>query len=157
MRIPIQISAKSQNVSTLALVDSGAEGQFIDTDFAKQNHIPLHKLAQPIPVRNVDGSPNSKGPITHYAIRRTLLEGKTIFTRYLATALGKQSVILGLPWLRRFNPKINWSQGTLEINRVSVVMELSWSNATSENKTLMELVPASYHEFLPQFDKKEAE
>ena len=66
MRIPIQISAKDQTVSTQALIDSGAEGQFIDLDFAKLHRIPLHKLDTPIPVRNVDNTPNSRGPITHY-------------------------------------------------------------------------------------------
>ena len=33
MRIPIQIGAKGEPVSTHALIDSGAEGQFIDVNF----------------------------------------------------------------------------------------------------------------------------
>ena len=66
MRIPIQISAKKQTVSTLALIDSGAEGQFIDINFAKTHQIPLHKLGTPIPVRNVDTHqmPGDQLPIT---------------------------------------------------------------------------------------------
>lgn len=157
MRIPIQISAKKQTVSTLALIDSGAEGQFIDINFAKTHQIPLHKLGTPIPVRNVDNTPNARGPITHYAIRRTILEGKTIFARYLATSLGKQTIILGLPWLRRLNPKINWTEGTVEINRVLVAMELARNQATTDTKTLEQQIPAFYHEYLTQFDKKSAE
>ena len=157
MRIPIQISAKEQIVSTHALIDSGAEGQFIDTNFAKAHRIPLHKLATPIPVRNVDNTPNSQGPITHFTIRRTFLEGKMVFTRYLATSLGKQTIILGLPWLRRLNPKINWSKGTVEINRVSVAMELARNKAVTDTKTLEQQVPSFYHDYLAQFDKKTAE
>ena len=148
MRIPIQISAKEQIVSTHALIDSGAEGQFIDINFAKTHRIPLHKLDVPIPVRNVDNTPNSQGPITHYAIRCTFLNQKLVFIWYLATLLGKQTIILGLPWLRRLNPKINWSQGTVEINRVSVAMELARNNAVTKTKTLEQQIPSFYHEYL---------
>jgi hypothetical protein len=27
--------------------------------------------------------------------------------------LGNQKVILGLPWLRKHNPELNWKEGTL--------------------------------------------
>jgi len=30
--------------------------------------------------------------------------------RFLVTALGKQQVILGYPWLEKANPKINWKK-----------------------------------------------
>ena len=44
MRIPIQIGAKGEPVSTYALIDSGAEGQFIDVNFAKKNKLSLFPL-----------------------------------------------------------------------------------------------------------------
>jgi hypothetical protein len=28
--------------------------------------------------------------------------------------LGNQKIILGLPWLRKYNPEINWKEGTLQ-------------------------------------------
>jgi len=31
----------------------------------------------------------------------------------LVTGLGKQEIILGLPWLKEENPDINWRKGTL--------------------------------------------
>ena len=34
--------------------------------------------------------------------------------RFYITNLGDDRVILGYPWLRDFNPKINWTTGKLE-------------------------------------------
>jgi len=31
----------------------------------------------------------------------------------LVTRLGQEKAILGLPWLRKINPDIDWSKGTL--------------------------------------------
>lgn len=158
MCLPVNIRSRTQTVPTTALINSGAEGQFIDSDFVKKHDIPTLPLPQPIPVRNVDFSPNHSGPITHCAWRNIFCEGKRTWTKLLVTSLGKQSIILGLPWLRRHNPKIDWSQGTVEINRVSIAMELAKKQAVqTETKDIQTLVPPQYHEFLPQFDKKSAE
>lgn len=107
MCLPVNIRSRTQTVPTTALIDSGAEGQFIDSDFVKKHDIPTLPLPQPIPVRNVDFSPNHSGPITHCAWRNIFCEGKRTWTKLLVTSLGKQSIILGLPWLRRHNPKID--------------------------------------------------
>ena len=85
MRLPITIQVHDQNVSTKALIDSGAEGQFIDSKFEIQNRIPMHKLAKPIPVLNVDGTTNKDGTITHYTWRSIRLGSKRFVTRLLVT------------------------------------------------------------------------
>jgi len=33
--------------------------------------------------------------------------------RFYITGLGKQKMILGLPWLKKHNPLVNWKNGTL--------------------------------------------
>ena len=33
--------------------------------------------------------------------------------RFYITGLGNQKVILGLPWLRKHNPEIDWEKGTV--------------------------------------------
>ena len=48
-----------------ALLDSGVTGLFINKSFAKQHGFRLSKLDHPIPVRNLDGTPNSEGLVTH--------------------------------------------------------------------------------------------
>ena len=45
---------------------------------------------------------------------------KKISTRFLATGLGKEKMILGLPWLKQYNPKIDWNTGTIDIDSIQV-------------------------------------
>ena len=48
-----------------ALLDSGAIGMFMDRQMAARHGFKLQKLERPIAVRNVDGTNNSGGAITH--------------------------------------------------------------------------------------------
>ena len=157
MRIPIQLNVQGEIVSTDALIDSGAEGQFMDIEFAKQHKLKLTPLDHPIPVRNVDNTPNSQGPIRYCLWKDTFLGSKRVRTRFLITALGKQTMILGLPWLRKYNPTINWAKGTVRINRVSVATKLAQQQTPKPSKTAAELVPPQYHAYLDRFDKRSAE
>ena len=52
-----------ERVTVKALLDSGIIGIFIDKRIAAKNVFKLQKLERPIPVRNVDGTNNSRGAI----------------------------------------------------------------------------------------------
>ena len=64
LKIEIETTDTAEKKSVTALVDCGATGEFIDRHYAKSNCFNLVKLAQPIPVYNVDGTPNKAGSIT---------------------------------------------------------------------------------------------
>ena len=110
MRIPITLD---RTVETSALIDSGAGGMFIDEHFARKNNIPLTPLHNPLPVYNVDGTKNKQGVITHYTWKGLTIAGSTHRARLLATSLGNETIILGLPWLRRTNAQIDWQSGRI--------------------------------------------
>jgi hypothetical protein len=61
----------------------------------------------------VDGTENKQGTIQYYMDLDLHVNSKTHMERFLITGLGNQKVILGLPWLRKHNPEINWKEGTL--------------------------------------------
>ena len=92
---------------------------FIDEQFARDNNIALTPLINHILVYNVDGTQNKQGVITHYAWRELSVAGITRWTRLLATSLGKEAIILGLPWLRQTNAKIDWQTGKVEFEGCS--------------------------------------
>lgn len=144
-------------IATKALIDSGAEGIFMDTTFTKTHHISTFPLKQPIMVLNVDGSPNSSGNIYRYTWKKITFGSKTIFTRFLITKLGKEEIILGLPWLHKHNPQINWKQGTLRINKLTTAMELAQQNHKTNDLTIPEIIPKEYHQYLSVFEKKASE
>jgi len=53
-----------EEVSTNALVDCSATRDFINEVFVEKYKIPTRNLSQPIPMFNIDGSPNEAGSIT---------------------------------------------------------------------------------------------
>ncbi len=63
--IPAQLKTTDtmELAATEAMVDTGATGDFIDQDFVDRSKLPTRKLSQPIPVYNVDGTPNEAGSI----------------------------------------------------------------------------------------------
>ena len=112
MHIPITLD---RTIETSALIDSGAGGTFIDKTFAHKHGIHLTPLDRPIPVYNVDGTQNKLGSITEYTWKGITIAGTGYRVKLLATSLGNESVILGLPWLRQTNAAIDWKSGRLEI------------------------------------------
>ncbi|KAI5114635.1 hypothetical protein M0805_007541, partial [Coniferiporia weirii] len=156
MKIPITMTVHNQNVSTNALIDSGAEGKFIDTKFVIKHRIPTKALANPIHVRNVDCTPNQHGTITRFTWRLIKIGGRSITTTFLVTSLGKEDIILGLPWLKRHNPAINWTTGTISINKVTTATTLAREHA-KPIQPLETTIPTQYHKYLHIFQKKAAE
>jgi len=93
------------------MVDTGATGDFIDQDFVTQAKLPTHKLSQPIPVYNVDGTLNEAGSI--YEVVDIIMTYNRHSERILlaVTCLSKQSMILGFTWLDKHNLEIDFHPG----------------------------------------------
>jgi len=54
-----------KGVMIKVLLDSGAMGMFMDRQMAARHGFKLQKLERPIAIRNVNGTNNSGGAITH--------------------------------------------------------------------------------------------
>src|SRR5215813_8420998 len=117
--VEIQTTDTEQNFRLSCLLDCGASGLFIDKDYVNRNNIPTRKLQQPIPVLNVDGTPNEAGKITHVVSLILRYNGHSERAIFAVTSLGKQDLILGLPWLREHNPEVNWKTGEVKMTRCS--------------------------------------
>ena len=63
--IEITLEGK-KNIETLALIDSGAGGKFIDQNFARKEKFEMKDLENPLVVYNVDGTLNKTGTIRKY-------------------------------------------------------------------------------------------
>ncbi len=102
-----------------ALIDSGAEGNFVDTDLAYRLKLPVVALSQPIAVHALNGL--SLPSITHTTGPvRLITSGNHIETiNFLLTDTPVTPVVLGHPWLVLHNPHLNWTQNSI----------LSWSES----------------------------
>jgi hypothetical protein len=115
MNIPMTISLDERGVTeTDSLLDSGAGGVFIDQNYARRLHLDIKMLDIPMKARNVDGTENKRGTIKSYVNLRFKIGGKYFIERFFLTGLGKQTVILGFPWLKKHNPLVNWQTGRID-------------------------------------------
>ncbi|EEB89118.1 hypothetical protein MPER_12827, partial [Moniliophthora perniciosa FA553] len=112
MRIPIYYNVGKETVEKEALIDSGAGGKFISHSAARG--LKWKKLPKPIEVFNVDQTPNKKGMITHTVEVPLTIAGRQIREELYISGLGNEEIILGLPWLRKHNPDIDWATGKLD-------------------------------------------
>jgi len=64
---------------------------------------------------NVDGTTNENG-LVQLTVSLTLQIGdKDERRNFYVIQCGNKDVILGLPWLRKANPIIDWASGTVEL------------------------------------------
>ena len=95
------------------MIDSGATENFIDIEVWKALNIGRFRLAKTIPVHNVDGSINKNGNIDSYVWLRVRFGRQEKNMKFYLTSIGKECFILGYPFLRAFNPAVNWQTGNL--------------------------------------------
>ena len=113
MQLPLTIEISGmETIETNALLDSGAGGVFINEEYARQLGLRMIPLPKPIIAQNVDGTPNKQGEMTHYVLIYIVIRGRKLLTRAHIIGLGRESLILGLPWLQRYNPMIDWKMGS---------------------------------------------
>ena len=117
LKVELETTDTSERKSVNSLVDSGATREFIDQDYAKIFQFNLQKLTCPIPVFNIDGSPNEAGSITEAVSLILQYKNHSEWTTFCITNLGKQKLILGYSWLWKHNPEIYWSKGNVKMSR----------------------------------------
>jgi len=100
-----------------ALLDSGATKMFMNRQMAAKHGFKLQKLERAIAVRNVDGTNNSRGAITHQVECNVYYKGYVERIRMDVCDLGKTKVILGILWLAAHNLEINWETGEVKMTR----------------------------------------
>jgi hypothetical protein len=97
--VPINIGLSKQTIKTL--IDSGAGGLFIDQNYTK--NFDINYLDKLVKAYNVDGTENKRGTINAYINLKLTLGEQKFNKRFYVTGLGKQKVILGFPWLHKYN------------------------------------------------------
>ena len=105
----------SENISSLALIDSGASAHgFIDTKFAQNHNFDLIPLPRPRRLKVFDGTDSISGNITHLAKTVLKINDHSETILLFVTKLAHFDLVLGLPWLQYHSPTTNWSKLSLE-------------------------------------------
>ncbi|OAA35974.1 pol protein [Beauveria brongniartii RCEF 3172] len=100
-----------------AMLDSGALGNYISPNLVNRLRLPWKKKDEPYRLTNVEGNDVQYGqgivdqetaqlPVSIFGTNHALSLDITV--------ISKHDVILGLPWLRASNPRVNWRTGQLQ-------------------------------------------
>ena len=98
------------------MVDSGATKDFIDQQFCIQHQFLVRRLNQPRDIFVIDGKSSSVEPITHEAIIAMDIGSHREQIRFQVAKLKKHEAILGMPWLKKHNPTIDWDKEQISFN-----------------------------------------
>ena len=117
IKIGLERLDTQEGIMVEALLDSGATGLVMSSEFARKKGFKLKKLERPMQVRNVDGSFNREGPIENTVEVNVYYKGYIERTKINVIGGQKWGVILGMPWLERHNPEIDWKTGEVKMTR----------------------------------------
>ena len=111
---PVIFHSRTLHSQVSALIDSSATESFISPDLVEHFSIPTHEIPKPKVVRNIDGTKNSIGNVTHAATLRIHYEGQDTEHLFYVIDLGDDHMLLGMPFLKATNPHINWTHSAFK-------------------------------------------
>ena len=167
MKVGLEKLESHEGVAVRALLDSGATGLFMDTTFAKEKGFKMEKLKRPLLVRNVDGTVNAGGAITHQVECNMFFKGHVERVRMDVCNLGKTELILGMPWLAAHNPEIDWERGEVKMMHYPPICgrrkqgveekKVRKTEKDEDEEVLKRLVPQKFWKWKKVFGKRESE
>ncbi len=146
------------------LIDSGAEGDLMDIELARQWGIPVFPLAESISAKTLCGTPLTKITAVTGLVHLIISGNHTEEIRFLLIHSPSAPVVLGHSWLFKHNPFIDWAHHTvLEwspfclsqclVSASSPVMSVSVSQGDPVD---LANVPEAYHDLRAVFSKSRA-
>ena len=117
MKIGLERIDMQEGITVEALLDSGATGLVMSSEFAKKQDFKLKKLERSMNMRNVDGLLNKKGPIENMVEVNIYYQGYRERTEIDVIGGQKWTVILGMLWLAHHNTEIDWRTGEVKMTR----------------------------------------
>jgi len=96
VKIGLERIDMQEGITVEALLDSGATGLVMSSEFARKQGFKLKRLDKPMYVRNVDGSLNKEEPIKHMIKVNIYYQGHRERTEIDVIRGQKWTVILGM-------------------------------------------------------------
>jgi hypothetical protein len=117
IEIGVTLRGTQKTAGLTAVVDSGATGNVINVTMIQKHRIKRIKIREPLNLINANGT---KGLITHKVQLQMTVGTKPHihkeYVQFYIGDIGNNDVLLGMPWLRKHNPSINWIDGTIKFD-----------------------------------------
>ena len=167
MTISVNTNMWHKTTSIEALLDCGATHNFIDPRTIQTLAMGTKPLRQPLIVKNVDGTINRGGTITHYCNLWVRKGPHTEKMGFYVANLGRDRLILGYPWFQKFNPTFDWNTNTLQGDQVEIdtagyrtkqkpklrAIQLSAEAISEDQQEVQKLIPSRYHQHWEVFSE----
>uniref|UniRef100_A0A8C1X667 Retrotransposon gag domain-containing protein n=1 Tax=Cyprinus carpio TaxID=7962 RepID=A0A8C1X667_CYPCA len=159
--LPVKLRWGNNTHTCHALLDSGAEDNFIDTDLAHDLNLPVLPLSRQIHVSALNGQ--ELPPVTHTTEPITLLTSGN-HNETLPLLLMNSPVapmVLGHPWLVKHNPRVDWGSNTVTLwsescHESCLVSACPAVSVLQEETMVLSNVPAEYLDLKEVFSKSRA-
>lgn len=112
----LQVYDKQFGLDVLALIDSGAAGNFIGEQCANFHHIPIVKKQHSMVVQLADSSICPNNTIYYETIPLLIYHHVDETIVFDVVPKLNYDIILGVPWLRKHRPSIDWDTLTLNFS-----------------------------------------
>jgi len=106
VKIGLERIDTQERITVEVLLDSGATGLVMSSEFAKKQEFKLKKIERPIYIRNVDGTMNKEGPIKNMVEVNIYYQGHRERIEIDVIGGQKWNVILEMLWLACHNSEI---------------------------------------------------
>lgn len=121
--IKLTIKATIMGHEATVWIDTGATANYISPDFVNSTQVPCKMKTTPVELYNAEGKKFSynNGVLDKETDHlEVTIQGQTASLQFDLLPINKFDAILGLTWLKTYNPTIDWRTG-----------QLSWSNNSS--------------------------
>jgi hypothetical protein len=119
------------------MIDSGAEGIFLNRKYIENIWLECVRLQRPIHMFNIDGTLNKDRSIEETVSVQVKGSRHVKNLQCFVTELEDDNMILRLPWLEKHNPDIDWNMGEILIRGSAEL-----STEPSEDQTHFRMVAA---------------
>ncbi|XP_008823830.1 retrotransposon-like protein 1 [Nannospalax galili] len=100
------------SVAVQALVDSGAEGNYMDEKFAQEHYVELYEKPYPQLIQTADGSLMGNEPVWLFTEPLVCIhQNHQESLQFDIVPSPNFSVVLGMSWLRTHAPEVDWIKG----------------------------------------------
>ena len=131
----LKIRIHLAGVTALVMIDSGATRNFMSRKFATNHRIPGLPKERPYQLTVVDGTPlnQDEGMVKEETLPlMSQIHGKDLGRITFDLVSIPHEVILGIPWLEKFNPSIDWIS-----QKITIGKEKSRKSTPKQGKTPM--------------------
>lgn len=116
----LKVEVRIYGQKATALIDSGAQGNFISPNLVNRFRLSWNYKDEPYRLRNVEGEAvgYGEGWVKRETAQLPLdIAGKPHHLILDITEISNEEIILGIPWLRASNPRVNWRTGQIQWDR----------------------------------------